>query len=678
MSILSSNRFTKNKKSIFAVSALTLALAGCGGDSKEVVNVLTKIPANTSVVYSASLNANIMEQAGTFANNMRTNQLTIQQIASSMLNEESAALVNSMFANSIDSLMMGKKIFAAMGTEEGVSTVAYLDGLEFVARMPITNPEAWWTYVDSLIGAGDTTEYVSGKYREVKLFNKDNEAAFSIFFTDAEGEGAIIIDFVNEGLSRVAQIMKGVEPKNSLEASGKMAALQKKYGFSSALTGYADIQQIVTDIYLGKSSQLVRDIATLEPEFAEEIKAAEFKACEADVKALVSGVPRFVFGVDNLSTQAGIIKQSGKFVLELTDADVKKALTKMDGYVPAYSLNNHGQALSLAYGSNVAGLAPALTTLWSKFTAKDYTCEALQEAKNEALQNSPAMLAMGTAMVQNIKGAGFSLLDFNVKQDDSSPMPIVELDAVVTIEGTNMASTAAMLPMIPQLAGIELVSGAEAVELPPLIPMFSQPIFAKMNDNHIVVYTGEKSKGVADKTLGENVLMNNGHFGATFNTAKIAGIATTLFTQAKGFGATMSFDADDCAQVEVMLNTLNSQDSTSTSLAHFSDAGWQVEFDTTMKATSYKAFHMAAGEFSGESLGYGCNWESQGDISLKADGSGSMGEDAITWSYDNNLISMTMNEESMNCLIVSQNNEATVCAISEEFGQSELVRLTNK
>jgi hypothetical protein len=137
-----------------------------------------------------------------------------------------------------------------------------------------------------------------------------------------------------------------------------------------------------------------------------------------------------------------------------------------------------------------------------------FQCEPLAQLQAELEQANPAMIGMATGMADGVKGIGLSVLDFELDMAGGEPN-LKKLDSLLSLSADDPAFLLEMVkPFAPMLAGIDLKSG-EDVDLSDFIPPeFGVSAKLGLRGQHLVLFTGEGSKKLADGLKGEALTAN--------------------------------------------------------------------------------------------------------------------------------------------------------------------------
>jgi len=290
---------------------------------------------------------------------------------------------------------------------------------------------------------------------------------------------------VNADDSLKQAILGLTKPAQNLGTAGALQAIAKQYGYSNYGIGFVDFVKL--------TQRLSSPPAGTDAQFAKALDipfAGVDPACQADYLEIAHKFPRFVGGVEEISTQRVRIG----------------AQMEIDGSIAAPL----AAALNAAPGTGAPGdgvfdISLSLPVLklkdfWIKqadaVAAKPYTCPHLTSL-NQGFADSKAKVDVTVPPpFSDFTGVRFALDKLDMKQ--GSPVP--DVFAKFAMRTSNPVAVLAMAQLaVPQLATIKVQPDGKSVLLPAgIVPMSTQPIAVAMTSDTI----GLSSGAGEDATLG--------------------------------------------------------------------------------------------------------------------------------------------------------------------------------
>jgi len=588
----------------------------------------------------------------------------------------------------------GLETFQHYGLDIEGARVIYLDGVFPVARIALENEDTFLTLIKQAAQETDVTlgsETIGGQtLTTVELVNKDDVVLkLGFMIKDQVLTTAVISQKEDKvaqeqrfALAKPAQPMPADSWKNDGEA----------YNFLAASHGYMNLQNIANAI-LDKDSRTHKQVRALIGDDLPELSAAQMQ-CKADIVNIVSGAPRIVFGVNHYDVQGDDMALDFSYALEIKNANILGELNKLRGFIPSYLNGSSDLALGLGVGVSSDMVSPVLTSLWRQFTTADFSCEPLLTAQAKLREQNPAALSVFTSMAQNLSGVSFGI--FDVEKNESSQIG-ANYDAIATITSEKPDVLAALAAQyIPILRGIQIPTDGSAVNLADSgLPMDT---FVAIKGKHLVAYTGEKSKQVAEQLTTEEVT-KNGMVAIAMDSTKLGDLTMNLGQ----LGANMGQDCTDLYTVSAALTSvpfnLNIREG-------FNDKGyessWSMYFKDLAKFKNISRKNLLS-SFNIEYLNEQCKWVAAGVETFNEDGAGTfidtdeanscnVYESRFEWQYAFGMIEETGSESQyrsscdseweqqedvdFTCQILGAKEDSFYCLQDDEY--KTLYRYTRK
>lgn len=422
-----------------------------------------------------------------------------------------------------------KKAFKSyLGTSDKTKPVFYTLGMIPVYKIELEDPAAFWNTIDQKeqeVGAthqAGKVEHID--YRRYQLTDKRDGDLGLIIAVDGQ-IATFTIDIPVLGEQNPLKMALGIEkPQHSLADSTILSDLQKKYGPQHTVYAYFDHQAVIKGLTQPDSNLFAQQLDVLVPNnrnpFIQEIRQP---ACQSDFAAIGKNWPRTV-SFSQYKTNNGQITFNGQLIVESNNQVILDALKSLRGFLPTMG-NAQDSIFDIGYGLNVAKLAPAVSTIWNELQQPTYSCELIADIqRNMGTENPAAMLSMGASMLNGVKGMHFTLNDMTLNQETPLERQFDKLDFLVSLsaeEPIMLLQTAQMF--IPQLSQLNIQPNGTPVDVSHLVEDqtgIQTPMFARLNDKHLVLYSGDKSAANAESLL-KQPLDATGLFQFGLNTSRL-------------------------------------------------------------------------------------------------------------------------------------------------------------
>jgi hypothetical protein len=422
-----------------------------------------------------------------------------------------SSLIESYFTAS----QSGEAFQKTFGLKDEFIGAFYMVGALPVLKYQTSDPQAIWKLFDKAeqdSGFTHQAKQLNGHdYRAYKL-ELENDQSFELVVSQQGDWVTITINGNLIGTDDLKLALGLAKPETSLQASGKVQSIQSQHNFLPNSIAYLDHQELATAFTSKDGNNLARMISNFvgakgKTNDLEQLRSAE---CQKEMAAIASSWPRTVVGMRDMQIDENRSYVKASMIVESSNSALMGALSTMQGYLPSYL--DQTPVFGFGLGLDANKINPALSTIWTSVLNTEYSCSPLMQMQASLKQSNPAALAMFTGMVQGVKGVGVAMNDFSV--DMNGPAPDINgIDALLTLSADNpevlfnMAKTFA-----PNLASIQLPTDGSPVDLSAYIPNPKadqvQPMLA-LKGQHLVVYTGEKSKVMAE-ALESEIPKNNG------------------------------------------------------------------------------------------------------------------------------------------------------------------------
>lgn len=543
---------------------------------KPAIALLESIPADT-VVFSGQLEPFPLKN---YLKNTTFTQAKMPPELSYELEKDGnpqGLFLSSLIESYFTASQSGEAFQKTFGLKDEFLGAFYMVGALPVLKYQTSDPQAIWKLFDQAeqdSGFTHLAKQLDGHdYRAYKL-ELENEQSFELVISQ-QGDWVTITINGNLISTDDLKLALGLEkPDSSLQASGKVQSIQSQHKFLPNSIAYIDHQELVTAFTSNEGNNLARMISNFvgakgKTNDLEQLRSAE---CQKEMADIATSWPRTVVGMRDMQIDENRSYVQASMIVESSNSALMRALATMQGYLPSYL--DQAPVFGFGLGLDANKINPALSTIWSSVLNTEYSCAPLMQMQASLKQSNPAALAMFTGMVQGVKGVGVAMNDFSVAMDGPSP-DIKGVDALLSLSADNpevlfnMAKTFA-----PNLASVQLPADGSPVDLSAYIPNPEadqvQPMLA-LKGQHLVVYTGEKSKAMADALASEKP-QNNGVMSLSADYSRLFTPLVPLME--------MNATPDVAGQFQI-LKDLNMKISMKIS---FSDQGIEMATEADMKA----------------------------------------------------------------------------------------------
>jgi len=588
-----------------------------------------------------------------------------------------------------------KTLIEEYGLAQDLASAFYMDGMIPVVQLAISEQES---LLAAFINAGNEsgmqhrTESWGPHQVRFWVLPTNMHLGVDLWLTLAVQDNLASIALLPESLPRSRKLdALGLLPEvRSLADTKTMSILRKQQGFTDYAAGFFSIVEIAKALLQGSSNKTSEDMAILIGATPADALPLD---CRDEIVALVDNMPRLVYGFDTIKKQSKTTRVRGHLLLEIVDQHIVSELKTLNGHLPAYA-NQPGDALvAVGFGLDMAELGSVVNNLRARLINKKFSCRALAELQAEAIAMDPTMLAVAIAMGQGVSGIGAAIYDLDVVNLMEGRFAV---DGLVSIATENPNLLAQLASLVPQLEGIVIPTDGSSTSLivPDMPPGLSLEIAVK--GKHLVIFDGNTAAKTAQLMRAEK-LNNNGLFAIAANYIKIGDLASQALGQ---IGNLTESDASSCAEYQSALAALKHNDIQTSVVERFTDAGFQIDFDSRIQVAHYE---FKPGNYRLQQLGDGCTWEFSGYEIMAADGTGgySLFDEAKRceiykgeYSWERQGMRLDFNEQSAHyrdgcsdsmetgeptqysCIIITLNPDGFDCLFNHGEDQKQVFRYT--
>ncbi|MDK9775670.1 MULTISPECIES: hypothetical protein [unclassified Vibrio] len=523
-------------KKLLLAAAVVAAAGGAGYlYQNEVANssgsdaLLSQVPADTLLITYQTKPINYYEYMNAFG--------TAQQPQMSELFAEEELTPGLEFAvNFLDAYVAAssspESLKAFMGTGDSVSPVIYTLGFIPVYKVQLENPAALWKTLDE-------QEQLSGfqhelvkldkvEYRRYELTeSQDKLMGIGLVVAVVDNVLTVTFDIPELGVESPLKLAFGLEsPKNSIVDSGRLEALQNKYGASNNSFGIVDIREIIKGLTTVDGNRMARQLKIIQSDpVLDQLRSP---ACHTEFTQIAENWPQMVAFAE-YSAGDDKARINGGFVVESKNQVILEALQSVRGVLA--ESNGEQSMFSLALGLDVATLAPAIGKIWTDLTTPEYQCSILAQAQNDMRGQNPApAISMGAGMANGLKGLSMEMFGLDVNMNGQYGPELGQLDAIFSIsaDDPNMLLQTAQMFM-PELAQIQIQPDNQPVNIGGLLePYAGKPmdVFARLNGSHLTLYSGEAAAAASEKVMAQP-LTANGLLSFTMDSDRVLEVIET-------------------------------------------------------------------------------------------------------------------------------------------------------
>ncbi|WP_436323910.1 hypothetical protein ACSEYT_17295 [Vibrio cidicii] len=405
-----------------------------------------------------------------------------------------------------------------LGTAEKINPLFYTIGLIPVYKLTLQDPTAFWHTIDQKeqeTGATHKAEKLGNvDFRRYTVADKQEFGIGLDLIIATEGKVlTITLDSPELGNESPLKMALGQEkPMRSLADTEILSALQAKYGKENNSYAYFDHQALIKGLTTKEGNRIAKQLNVIKQPQDEEVFALlQTPACQQELATIGSNWPRTV-ATGQFKYQEGKAVLNGDVIFESNNKTILNALNTIRGFLPSLKADD-ASIFSLGFGLEMAKLAPAVGEIWQDLRTPAYSCELLSEFQNGlGTQNPAAMISMASGMVNGLKGVSFSLYDLKPNFEGEYGPTLDKLDFILSMSANDpkmLVQSAQMF--IPELAGVDIPANDQPVDLSELLQDqtgLENKLFARLNDKHFTLYSGEKATSASGEIMPQALNAN--------------------------------------------------------------------------------------------------------------------------------------------------------------------------
>lgn len=414
-----------------------------------------------------------------------------------------------------------------LGLKSQARNASYMVGIAVVLRSEIASPETFWSLFDRAeLKSGfkhQSLQSGSVSYRRYPI----KAADFTLDLLVAVHEGWAIVVMGPETLDpeHLAIALGAKQPERSLASEGTITQIANQYALNAGLMGFLRLDELAIGLTTPAGNRLAHDIQLLAARL-ETLKAKlpgiQNPVCQREFGAIAANWPGIFIDAEFHTINAGQIDMTSRILLPIGIDSVRQALANLRGFIPDHLTNGNPSAMfKLGHGMNMAQLATSVMTLQQQLETMRYDCPALSKLSNPIEPEYLQKLLATSVVLGNLRGISVTV---NTLEPNENFTELKTLDALVTASATQIESLLTAGKMLyPPLASIELpADGKERslVELFPTAAMVNDDLRVRMNDRHLMIYSGKEATAQADSVAGQP-LGSNGLLVLGINYAKL-------------------------------------------------------------------------------------------------------------------------------------------------------------
>ncbi|MCU7958914.1 MAG: hypothetical protein KZQ58_02745 [gamma proteobacterium symbiont of Bathyaustriella thionipta] len=522
---------------ISATLLIVLLLSACGDDADNKLSSisdsdpLTQVPEDTLMFYGGLQPYPLKDYLDWSSKNMPSMPMSTESkvmLLAAATTDGERFLAQAQVAYIDAVLNHPEKLLAEWGVAPLNRSLFYMIGLTPVFRIQLADLDAFEKQIKAIekqAALSSTPETLGdAQFRRYRLNDAQAEHP-SWLIVATRGDHAIItVDMDIKDSSTLAMALEQEKPEKSLAETDVLQKLIKQYDFNPTALGFINHQELVKGLSNADANSFGRMLTRLSGT-NEDLDKLRSEACYTELSEIVAHWPRTVFGITSLKLDSEPLQIGFLYIMESNNSGFMQGLRSLRGFIPDYiKTNDHSVAMSMAMGLDMDNLAPFMMKQWTEFQKTPYKCEFLTTLQQDMKQNNPAALMMMTAMVAGVQGISVTLNDIKFAKSTANSQAqaqIENLDGIVTLTAKNptLLINAGKI-MAPELAAIELPADGSPLEMPVPLPDGSQLMLkARLQDSHIMLYTGEKG-GQQAQSLKGMVTQSNGFYQIDMNYGK--------------------------------------------------------------------------------------------------------------------------------------------------------------
>ncbi|MBF7074968.1 hypothetical protein ISG33_16325 [Glaciecola sp. MH2013] len=423
--------------------------------------------------------------------------------------DESAKFAMSLFASFIDAVSTPDQMEAKTGIKNQLRSLLFMNGVAPVIHFELQDEAKFLAFFAEAQQASNiafSDELLDGQ-SYVRYVLDENEQ-IDLLVRAADGWGVVALHSPKLGEEHLKTTMAFAKQQNPLVGSEIYKKLTKDYGMGSQGFGFISTEQIGLMFTSLDGNSLAKDLNLLAgDELAQEFEMFREPACKADIGMLTALWPGlFIDSKVNMKGDAGVEVQ-GSMLIPTNSQVAIDGLKALRGFIPGYVKNNNS-IMSIGVGLEVAELSGSVNSMFNAMANLPLSCEPLVMAQEELKQNNPTGAFAMAGVANGFFGTAAAINEFVFDMSGES----MAIDAVVSVSAKNISALYGSLQtFVPFLGAQPLPAAGEELSLNQLVPMLDQfgiQVMAQANQEHLVIYAGEKAKAQAESVLSESVEAN--------------------------------------------------------------------------------------------------------------------------------------------------------------------------
>jgi hypothetical protein len=507
----------------------------------------------------------------------------------------------------------GIAMYKHYGLDMEGASVAYLDGIFPVMRVVLQDEQAFLDLVKQAALESDLTlgsKTIADETVTTIELAKNDDLVLTLGFMIKDSVLTISVLSQKDDVAAQEQRFALSKPTQSMPADS-WENDGKTYNFMDYSHGFVSLLNIANAMF-DKDARAHKQLKALMGDKLPDLTQAQMQ-CRADVVNIVSGVPRFVFGLNRYDAKDDNMALDFSYALEIKNANILGELSKLRGFIPSYLNTSKDLTIGLGVGLSADALSPVLTSLWNQFTKAEFSCAQLQNLQVKLRENNPAMLSVFTSMAQSLSGVSLGVFDL-IKDENSQLGAQYDAIATITTEKPEVLSALAS-KFLPILNGVQVPTDGSAINLADSgLPIDA---YVAIKGKHLVAYTGEKSKQVAEQLATEEV-KPNGVVAFNMESTKLGDLIMNM-------GPLNASMGNDCTDLFTVSTALTAVPFTLKVREDLDDNGYKSAWSMSMKDVSkvtIKRRQDLVNVFKVEYLDEECKWIDIGSETFNQDGTG--------------------------------------------------------
>lgn len=445
-----------------------------------------------------------------------------------MSDDDSAGIVFalSLYGQLLDALAQPDQFTELTGASDQARSLVYMVGAAPVLRISISDESkflAMFARAEQESGYSGKVETVEGAtvYRYELLHDADENVAADLLMRVADGWATLTIDAASFDKANLAHRLALTMPAASLQDSGYLEDVIKKYELRTDGVGYVRTDIIANALVNPDSNQLGKDLRALsEGELDTSLAEWQTSECRTDIGAIANLWPGVFFDAAIDQSTKGITTVSSKSLIPTHHQPTLERLQDLRGFIPTAISSNLPEMMGyFGLGTDVGRLAPNMSQIWVSMTNAKFSCEPLIAAQESMKANNPMAALAVTQMFAGLTGIAAQVVNFDLAGlETGSPD---SLNMTFSLTGNDIETLYATLQSFdPNFAAMELPAVGEATTLTGAD--LGLPVDAKLHrgENTLALGVSAASEATAKAIAAEKV-SKNGFLVMGFNYGKL-------------------------------------------------------------------------------------------------------------------------------------------------------------